>query len=135
MTPNFIIVDDDAINNMMCKMAIARHFGPVAIHSYQNPEEALEMIPGFKAPTVLFLDLKMPQIQGWDFLDRMAGFSPETLANLTTFILSSSGESGDIARAAAHPGVSGFIKKPLTGKKLAKVLVALPANYGLRCFE
>ncbi|RZJ27504.1 MAG: response regulator [Flavobacterium sp.] len=134
MTANFIIVDDDAINNMLCKLSIARHFGPVQMNSYQAPETALALIPELEEPTVLFLDLKMPQISGWEFLERMAQIDNNVLNRLKVFVLSSSTRQEDRERAESNPLVSGFISKPLNEKKLAEVFRLLPEDYGLRCF-
>lgn len=138
MTPTtFIIVDDDAINNMMCKMSVTRHFGPVKIYCYQLPEEALEAIAGnqTQTPTVMFLDLNMPQMNGWEFLDRFAMLDAKIREQFMIYIVSGSSNVADHELAAAHPLVSGYISKPLTEKNLEPLLKALPEKFGLRCFE
>lgn len=133
----FIIVDDDAINNMVCKMAIERHFGPSNVYSYQDPNAALEAISlqfaGQNRPVVIFLDLSMPHMSGWDFLERFT-FLDAIPTHYTIFILSGSTQPDDKVRAESHPMVSGFISKSLTEKKLAEAFRGLPEIYGVRCF-
>lgn len=135
---NFIIVDDDAINNMMCQLSIARHFGPVKITCYQDPEKALEQIAvqyrEDVTPTVLLLDIHMPQMSGWAFLERFAQF-PETVKNqFRIYIVSSSIDLVTVEQAERHPLVESFLSKPLGEKKLGKIFRELPEEFGVRCF-
>ena len=48
---HFIIVDDDAINNTMCRFSISKHFADAEIHTYENPEIALTEIAKGKIST------------------------------------------------------------------------------------
>ena len=136
MKLNFIIVDDDAINNMMCKMAIARHFGPVTIDCFQSPKAALENIAK-KTDTanVLFLDLNIPEMNGWEFLAEFSKFDASISGQFTIYILSASTNDLDRELAEKNRHVTGFVSKPLTAKKLEKVFKTLPESYGIKCFE
>ena len=138
-TTHFIIVDDDAINNMMCKFSISKHFGHAKISAFDKPEAALEDIEQTKLtenlPIILFLDIHMPSMSGWDFLDRFEAFNEKIQQQFAIFILSGSVLHADKEMAAAHPFVKGFLEKPLTGAKLEKVFRILPDSFGVRCFE
>lgn len=119
--PNrFIVVDDDPTSNMICGFAL-QGFSPEAeITLLTEPEEALEFIgrtyagPAEVSPAVLFLDLNMPSMTGWEFLGELGKLGQEVREWLTVYILSSSLDAGDMEQAENHPLVSGFIPKPLT---------------------
>ncbi len=135
---HFVIVDDDVINNRLCQLCIARHFGPVKIESFQNPLIALEVI-GSKnhdsiGSKVLFLDIHMPQLSGWDFLQRFAMFDNNVKSQFKIYILSASSDAEQIDRAWKHPLVAGFISKPLGEKKLERIFRELPEEFGMKCF-
>ena len=118
--PQFIVVDDDPISNMVCKYNIAG-FAPTArIQLFTDPKEALawlreEYVDRSAAlDTVLFLDINMPVMSGWEFLDEFSLF-PETVhALISIFILSSSIDPVDKQNAENHPLVHGYHSKPLS---------------------
>ncbi len=128
---HFIVVDDDAINNRMCRFSISKHFRSVPVATFLDPESALKAIESQYAigeeikPTVLFLDIHMPQMSGWDFLDVFAGFDPAIKDQFSIYILSGSAHQSDRIKAAAHPLISGYISKPLTTTAMDRVLSAL----------
>jgi two-component SAPR family response regulator len=137
---HFVIVDDDAINNRLCQLCIVRHFGAVPIKSFQNPELALQFLAADYGqhdftPTVLLLDIHMPQMSGWDFLAKFASFAEEIKSQFKIYILSSSTDYAHIDMADKHPLVSGFLSKPLTEVKIEKVFRELPEVFGVRCFS
>lgn len=135
---HFIIVDDDAINNRLCQLYIARHFGPVQIESFQNPLaalDAIEMLLGDSSRSkVLFLDIHMPQMNGWEFLDRFSGFDNLIKNQFKIYILSSSSDAEQVDKAWKHPLVDAFISKPLSEKKLEEIFRELPEEFGMKCF-
>jgi two-component system chemotaxis response regulator CheY len=120
-TPSrFIVVDDDPTSNMICHF-ILKGFSPGAgINLFTEPEAALEALgssPGgltAESPAVLFLDLNMPSMTGWDFLEELGKTDSQVMERLTIYILSSSLDAGDMEKAENHPLVTGFLSKPLT---------------------
>ena len=71
---NFIIVDDDKLVNMFCSMLIKKVFGQADVKTFEFPESGLEYIGTAQSileaenPTVLFLDINMPVIDGFQFM-------------------------------------------------------------------
>src|SRR5689334_16891398 len=95
MINNFIVVDDDPINNLICRRMIYKIFPDSTVYEFIDPEAALIHIQAFHArrnvaDTVLFLDINMPGINGWQFLDTFGSFNPVIRENLKIFMLSSS---------------------------------------------
>ena len=124
----FIVVDDDPINNMVSQYMIA-HVAPTAsIQLFNNPEEALASIrdeyskQAAFAKTILFLDINMPTMSGWEFLDALSSFPQELVSSFLIFMLSSSIDPKDTQSAESHPLVQGYFSKPLNRETLREFL-------------
>ena len=69
----FIVIDDDEINNLYCRIIIEEATGKLEIQTFNIPEKGFEYITkeysNNEKPTVLFLDINMPTWSGWEFLD------------------------------------------------------------------
>jgi len=115
-----LFIDDDPVQNDLCTYVVETlpNCNELEILSFTNPEEGFQYIATtcsqHPVTTVLFLDVNMPELTGWDVLEKMKELNNETLQHITTYILSSSIDIADIRKAAAHPLVKGFISKPLT---------------------
>lgn len=115
--PDFIIVDDDEVNNFVCRRVINLAFPYSGIKMFTDPEVALKYLESefersFK--TILFLDINMPKLSGWDFLKILDEFDTSITENLKVFMLSSSIHLHDKARSTGSKNVWNFIAKPLT---------------------
>lgn len=114
----YMVVDDDATNNMICEFTIKRMDKEADIKMFSIPEEALASIKeeysstSEALPTVLFLDINMPSMTGWEFLDVFLQFDEWVKDQFTIYILSSSIEDFT-EEAAIYPFIQGFISKPL----------------------
>jgi CheY-like chemotaxis protein len=129
-TPSqFIVVDDDPVNNLVCKFAISSYASAASIHLFTNPELALAWIKDAyhsgtdQEKTILFLDINMPVMSGWEFLDEFSEFPDTYHAKITIFILSSSIDPEDKQKAASHPLVSGYFSKPLRKETIHQLLM------------
>jgi response regulator RpfG family c-di-GMP phosphodiesterase len=110
----YIIVDDDPFNNMICSMVIEDALGEADINAFTKPEEGLQFIKeNIKGPTILFLDINMPTLSGWEFLEQYDAFSEQIKTHTSIYILSSSLDRRDKNRATTNKYVQGFISKPL----------------------
>lgn len=120
-----LCVDDDPITLMLCKMVIAKSSFASEIITAQNGEEALNYFDDLKLnnlgteikkyPSLVFLDLNMPIMDGWDFLDH---FSKEeytsAFKNTKVIVLSSTIDPSDIEKSKTYPMVLDFLSKPIT---------------------
>jgi CheY-like chemotaxis protein len=117
---NFLIIDDDKSNNLLCKMILKKVLGDVDITVYDNPRAGLDYILSeygsteVNRPAVLFLDINMPDISGWELLDIYKNFDAHIHNQFTIYMLSSSVDAKDKSMAEQNPLVTGFISKPLT---------------------
>jgi len=74
-----------------------------------------------KLPDYIFLDINMPIMNGWEFLDEYKRLNIDPLGKSKIFIISSSVFSNDINRARSYPIVKSFISKPLSVEKIKEL--------------
>ncbi len=126
----YMVVDDDTTNNMICQFTIKRFDKEAEIKMFTIPEDALASIKEEYSetrgalPTVLFLDVNMPSMTGWDFLDAFLQFEEWVKDQFTIYILSSSIEDFT-EEAKTYPFIQGFLSKPLKITHLEGVRKAL----------
>lgn len=114
----FLLIDDDLYNNILCFSLINKVFNEIDVVSFTDAQKGLNYIEKnyFNAPvpTVLFLDINMPSLTGWEVLEKFELFSDEIKKHITIFLLSSSIDLNDKERAEANSLVAGYVEKPLT---------------------
>ena len=66
-----------------------------------------------KKPDVLLMDIRMPEMDGFQFLDELKNLPKDPLKYLNVFMLTSSLDQKDIVRSREYPMVKGFLSKPL----------------------
>jgi CheY-like chemotaxis protein len=117
----FIIIDDDPINNFICREIIGITFqDKTLVRDFTKTNECLDYLRfNFQkdspdTPTVLFVDINMPQMTGWEFLDNFEALSPDIKKMFRIYIVSSSISPLDRKKAEARPYVTDFITKPIT---------------------
>ncbi|MHA7128769.1 response regulator [Algoriphagus namhaensis] len=112
-----VLIDDDPISTFVTEKLIEKNVHqPVQFFKFSSAKEALEEI-GKLRPQYLFLDLNMPEMDGWDFLDSLNGQSVGT----NIYILSSSVDERDIVRARAYKMVKDYLSKPLIKKSITSI--------------
>ncbi|MBC3785987.1 response regulator [Spirosoma utsteinense] len=109
MDATIMLVDDSAICNLMMKKVLSRLFDNLKIHDFTDPEVAYSELPTIN-PSLIFLDLNMPELDGWGFLKQMQ----ESGQKNRVIILTSSTSTLDQARCASFSNVIAYHTKPLT---------------------
>lgn len=115
---HFILIDDDSVHNMLCSLTIRRTLGDVKIHEFTLPEEGFDFFrsidPNIHSDHyILLLDINMPIMTGWEFLQEFEKLEKEIKEKVTIYILSSSIDNKDIFQAEINNYVTDFILKPL----------------------
>lgn len=93
--------------------------------SYLSAEDALEdMVQTSREelPDIVFLDLNMPMMNGWQFLDALEPHKDKVLGKSHIYILTSSLDTSDVSKSEEYDLVNGFIHKPLTVEDVQVVL-------------
>lgn len=109
METTIMLVDDSAICNLMMKKVLSRLSSDLTIVDFTEPIQAFSQLPTIN-PALIFLDLNMPELDGWGFLQQMRNTG---LTN-RVIILTSSTSALDQARCASFSNVIAYHTKPLT---------------------
>jgi len=130
---HFVIIDDDSINNMVCRAAIKSATGGELAVCFNNPQEGLKYFENeYSAkptnPILLFLDINMPEMNGWEWLEKYSSFPQSIKDKVTIYILSSSVNPTDIDQAHSNSLVKDYIVKPLTKAKVMNLLEHSDSN-------
>jgi CheY-like chemotaxis protein len=130
MLDKILCVDDDAITLMLCKKVIERVGFAKEIITAQNGEEAfayfqaLAKQPEFNPdyPKLILLDLNMPIMNGWEFLDTYQESGYQNIFKEAKFIvLSSTIDPQDVDKAKKYSAVLDFLSKPITKEMLEEL--------------
>ncbi|WP_425392037.1 response regulator [Ekhidna sp.] len=119
MIKSVLLVDDDPANNFVHKLMITRLGLADEIVAMESVKEALDYLET-EHPDVILLDINMPALSGWDFMDR---FSSMNIASETkVYMVSSSVNPEDRERAVKNDLIADFIEKPLKAEHLRQML-------------
>ena len=128
MNQKILVIDDDPINNMLCTYLIKKTIKNSEIYCFEQPLEGLEhLIAQYSGdyippPTLLFLDINMPEMDGWEFLDEFKKMESLIHTKFKIYILSSSINPADIEKAKINIFVKGFLSKPLNERILLEIM-------------
>lgn len=121
MLEQILCIDDDPISLMLCKKVISKSLFSKEIITAQNGEEALHHFHTLKynknktsKPELIFLDLNMPIMGGWEFLDHFTSKDYTEFNTAKVIVLSSTIDPDDLAKAKKYPIIIDFLSKPIT---------------------
>lgn len=124
-----LLIDDRHDHNYLNEIIISDTglFGKV--HAVSSGQEALDHLVATNAnpteekpfPDIIFLDINMPIMNGWDFLDEFGKIISKLNSVPKVYMLSTSSYHKDIVRSEEYGVVSGFITKPLDDQLLGEI--------------
>jgi CheY-like chemotaxis protein len=131
MLDSILFIDDDPITLMLCKMVIKKASFSNEIATSKNGEEALQYFNTLKQinsnnefkkqPQLIFLDLNMPVMGGWEFLESFSTSDYADYNKTKVIILSSTIDPEDLEKSKKYPMVIDFLSKPISKEMLEYV--------------
>ncbi len=123
---NVLLVEDDPITVMVCDRIITMSAFAEKVTSCENGKFAIDYLKGLlstnqQIPEIIFLDINMPVMNGWDFLEELDHINDSFIKMSRIYILSSTVDPEDYKRAKAFPAVVKFISKPLSKQFLDEI--------------
>jgi len=109
-------------NRLLNRLGVARQ-----VSSFSKADEATRFLWGSEsavaqaAPDLIFVDLKMPGMSGFDFLERYSQLPASVQKRTVVAVLTTSMHAADTARVAQYPNVE-YLTKPLTEEKMQCLL-------------
>ena len=124
----FIVIDDNPINILVSENIIQKASKNVQIKSFALAPLALQHIEeeygeaNSNKPTFLFLDLHMPVMDGFEFLERFMKLNPDIQTQFKIIVLSATADNIELKKAIAYSCVMDYREKPLTIKVLKQLI-------------
>lgn len=124
---NFIIIDDSKLDCFIAEKIIRNSGKAGEITSFTNATLALEHIKNAQVPpaddkTTVLLDIQMPVMNGFDFVEAFEKLPSETMVGYNLYMLSSSINENDLNKVKNFQSIKQFLNKPLTSVALADIL-------------
>jgi CheY-like chemotaxis protein len=127
-----LLIDDDTPTNYLHKLAIEKAGVDVHIQVATTAMEALQFLSrtgafdaeGLPQPGIIFLDINMPAMDGWEFMEEYKKLSAAQKARIIVFMLTTSLNPADMERAMSIEEVVTFLNKPLTSEKVNELVAA-----------
>lgn len=123
---NVLLIDDSYIDNLINQKILDNSNYAESITVIESPREAYKFIrdsllEGNDLPEVIFLDLRMPVMNGFEFLKALLELPDLKPGQIKIYVLTSSLDPKDIRKVKENQFVSKFIGKPLTHQILEEI--------------
>lgn len=121
-----MIIDDDNLSRLLAEKMIKKFDFAEEVAECATAIEGLNYLNtnSFALPEIIFLDINMPGLNGFEFLDEFEKLNHTVKKNCSIILLSSSVDTDDIKRAEADKRVRFFLRKPLTLANLKAISIA-----------
>ena len=125
---NILLVDDDKIFNFLNQKILTNIGIADEIHTALNGQQAIQLINEYfqgsqSLPDYILLDLNMPIMDGFTFLEAFNKLNIPGKEKVTIIIITSSLDKRDIEKAKAY-GINHYLTKPISEKDLRSVLTS-----------
>jgi CheY-like chemotaxis protein len=126
------IIDDDEIFQFITRKSFERLERKDELHFFLNGEDALNSIrravkEGIELPEIIFLDINMPIMDGWDFLAELQVLIDSAVNKPYIYMVSSSIDDKDLIKSKKYSMIKDYIVKPIKDVHIKEILMDLEA--------
>ena len=130
------VIDDDGTYQFYMKKIISSLNVPNQILSFGDGEEAIDYLTNNITnvsilPNIIFLDINMPIMDGWQFIDEYILLKPRIGKKIIIYMVSSSNNEHDIAHAKRISEISDYLIKPVTLDQMRDLIGTLQLGSSL----
>jgi len=123
-----LIIDDDEIYSFVLARLLRKNAFVEHVACVHSASAGLDYLKnhnhplGEDLPDLIFLDINMPIMNGWDFLEEYKALRPTLHKDMVLYMLSSSVFDADILRSQDYTDVAGYVAKPITNEKFLHIV-------------
>ncbi|WP_299250442.1 response regulator [uncultured Cytophaga sp.] len=126
------IIDDDEIFQFITRKSFERLDRKDELFFFLNGEDALRSIKdsiasGIELPELIFLDINMPIMDGWDFLTELQVLIDSAVNKPNIYMVSSSIDDKDLIKSKKYSMIKDYIVKPIKDVHIKEILTSLEA--------
>lgn len=127
---HIMLIDDDPVFNFLNEEIIRYSGFTDQVSSFCSPSAALAWLHDSKDnwPAIILLDINMPLMTGWEFLDAFEAMPEAATNQCKIFMLSSSSNPSDVLKSKTFKSVYNFYEKPLTAETLQEIKMIVEAG-------
>ena len=131
---HILLIDDDRIYQFAARKTIEATGFADKILIYSNGEEAINYLKhniknNTSLPDVIFLDVNMPVMNGWEFLEEYSHLKQDLSKPVLIYVVSSSVDEFDVSKSRQYDTVKGYIVKPVLREKFRQILSSIQAAW------
>ena len=121
------IIDDDDVYQFTITKAIKKNSIVKKILIFSDGKEGIDFLIDNIAnvediPDIIFLDINMPIMDGWQFLEEYVKLKPHVGKKVTIYMISSSVDPVDVTRAKAMSEISDYLIKPIKSEQVSEII-------------
>jgi CheY-like chemotaxis protein len=121
------VVDDDPIYQIIINKIIQKSDIFSSNYSFTNGKEALNalknaLVDNNSLPDIILLDINMPVMDGWQFIEELKNIKSKINKQITTYIVSSSIAIEDMDKSKKIDAIFGYIPKPVSMEDLLSIV-------------
>lgn len=127
MSRTICIIDDDPLYKLLLKKTIERLSMNIDVITFEDGKQAIEGLSKLNEntahlPDIILLDINMPVMDGWEFMDQFVEDKNQFLKAMTIYIASSSIAKHDIEKSKTYTEISGYLVKPIVKNTILGLL-------------